>query len=303
MAETRPLLSVIIVSYNTREMTLDCLRTLDRALEGLDAETIVVDNDSRDGSADAIRAQCPSVRVIESPSNDGFGAANNRGMRAACGAFFLLLNSDAFPEPGSIAELIRFLRENPKAGVVGPRTLHKDGSLQISCYRFTTPLHAWQENLWLSRGYGDWAHDSVREIDFAIGACLLVRREVFEQVGGFDERFFMYSEEADWQRRIWKAGWKIVFVPSARVTHLGGASGAAHSDQVPTYFWESLDYYCRKHHGLAGLITIRAAMVVGCFLRAILWSVAALVPSRRELAAAKVRLHSSLVLRQAFHWP
>jgi hypothetical protein len=295
-------LSVIIVSYNTREMTLDCLRTLERALGGLAAETIVVDNASTDGSAAAIREHFPVVRVIESGRNAGFGAANNLGMRAARGAFFLLLNTDAFPEPGAIAELVRFLQENPQVGVAGPRTLNKDGSLQISCYRFTSPLHAWQENLWLSRGYSDWAHDSVREVDFVIGACLLVRREVFAQVGGFDERFFMYSEEADWQRRIWDAGWKVMFVPAARVTHLGGASGAAHSEEVPTYFWESLDYYSRKHHGLAGLVAIRAAMVVGCFLRAILWSLAALLPSRRELAAAKVRLHSSLVLRQAFHW-
>jgi hypothetical protein len=297
-----PAISVIIVSFNTREMTLDCLRTLTRALEGLASEIIVVDNASTDGSAAVIRAEFPSVQVVESDRNAGFGAANNLGMRAARGAFFLLLNSDAFPESGAIAELVRFLQENPQVGACGPRTFNQDGSLQISCYRFTSPLHAWQENLWLSRGYGDWAHDTVREVDFVIGACMAVRREVFEEIGGFDERFFMYSEEADWQRRIWNAGWKIVFVPTARVTHLGGASGAAHSDKVPTYFWESLDYYGRKHHGVLGLIAIRAAMVVGCALRAVLWSIAALIPARRQLAAAKVRLHSSLVLRQAFHW-
>ncbi len=295
-------LSVIIVSFNTREMTLECLRALARALDGIASETIVVDNASTDGSAAAIREHFPAVKVIESGRNAGFGAANNQGMQAARGAFFLLLNSDAFPKPGAIADLVDYLRANPQVGVAGPRTLNKDGSLQVSCYRFTSPLHAWQENLWLSHGYTDWPHDAEREVEFVIGACMAVRREVFAQVGGFDERFFMYSEEADWQRRIWDSGWKVVFVPTACITHLGGASGTAQPGKVPAYFWESLDYYGRKHHGLAGLIAIRAAMVVGCFLRAILWSIAALVPSRRELAAGKVRLHSSLVLRQAFHW-
>jgi len=297
-----PQLSVIIVSFNTREMTLDCLRTLERAVAGIASEVIVVDNASSDGSAAAIRAAFPQVQVLESGRNAGFGAANNLGMRAARGGYFLLLNSDAFPEPGAIAALLAALQAQPGIGVAGPRTLNPDGSLQISCYRFTSPLHAWQENLWLSRGYSRWAHDTRREVEFVIGACLLVRRAVFAQVGGFDERFFMYSEEADWQRRIWDAGWKVLFVPEARVMHLGGASGAAQAEKVPACFWESLDYYGRKHHGVLGLVAIRGSMVVGCFLRAILWSLAALRPSCRRLAAAKVRLHSSLVLRQAFHW-
>ncbi len=297
-----PLLSVIIVSYNTREMTVDCLRTLDRALVGITNEVIVVDNASADGSAAALRAEFPQVRVLESGRNAGFGAANNLGMKAAQGTFLLLLNSDAFPELGAIPEMVNFLHSNPSVGVVGPRTLNKDGSLQISCFRFPSPSHAWKENLWLSRDYYDWAHDAQREVDFVTGSCMLVRREVFEQVGGFDEHFFMYSEETDWQRRIWDAAWKITFIPTARVTHLGGASGSGQTVKAAGPFWESLDYYVRKHHGLAGLISIRAAMVVGCFLRAVLWSIAALIPSRRELAGAKVRLHSSLVLRQAFHW-
>jgi GT2 family glycosyltransferase len=300
--ETQPLISVVIVSYNTRDMTAECLRTLDRGLQGIPSEIIVVDNGSADGSVEAIRADFPAVRVIANPDNTGFGAANNLGMQAARGDFFLLLNSDAFPEPEAAATMLAYLRENPRAGVVGPRTLNKDGSLQISCYKFPSPAHAWQENLWLSRGYSDWAHDTEREVEFIIGACMLVRREVFAEVGGFDEKFFMYSEETDWQRRIWDAGWKIVFLPNARVTHLGGASGGTQSAKVRRYFFDSLDYYSRKHHGFGGLLAVRGAMVVGCFLRAILWSAASVLPSRRELAASKVRLHSWLVLRQAFHW-
>jgi len=283
-------------------MTLDCLRTLDADLAGLEAEMIVVDNASSDGSVAAIAEEFPAARLITNRANAGFGAANNQAMAVARGEFFLLLNSDAFPEAGAIWELLAFIREYPRAGVVGPRLLNADGSLQISCYPFPTPFFAWLENLWLARGYRGWRHDSVRSVDFVIGACMLVRREAYEEVGGFDEEFFMYSEEADWQRRMNGVGWEAVFMPEARVKHLGGASGAKEEARINGHFFESLDYYERKHHGVAGLIVFRLAMAVGCGLRTVLWSVAALLPSRRSHALAKARKHSRLCLRQAFHW-
>jgi GT2 family glycosyltransferase len=295
-------ISAIIVSYNTREMTLECLRTLAVSLDGIDSEIIVVDNASSDGSVEAIRAAFPHIRLVASESNSGFGAANNEAMRLARGRFFLLLNSDAFPEKPAIPALLTFLQENPRAGVVGPRLLNADGSLQVSCYPFPTPVSAWLENLWLHRGYHGWLHDSVRQVDFLIGACLLVRREVYEQVGGFDERFFMYSEEADWLRRMKDAGWEAIFVPGACVTHLGGASGAKEEVRISRHFFESLDYYERKHHGLAGLIAFRLAMIVGCGMRMFIWAAVSLFPARRAHALAKARKHSRLCLRQAFHW-
>jgi len=297
-----PVVSAIIVSYNTRQMTLECLRALCASLAGIAHEVIVVDNASSDGSVDAIRAEFPEARVFARTDNSGFGAANNEAMRAAAGEYFLLLNSDAFPEKAAIPSLLAFLREHPRAGVVGPRLLNADGSLQISCHPFPTPLFAWLENLWLARGYRGWGHDSVKSVDFLVGACLLVRRAVYEEVGGFDEGFFMYSEEADWQRRMKDAGWEAVFVPDARVTHLGGASGAREEARISRHFFESLDYYERKHHGLAGLIAFRLAMAVGCALRTVLWAIVSLLPARRELALAKARKHSRLCLRQAFHW-
>ncbi|MGA3170985.1 MAG: glycosyltransferase family 2 protein [Chthoniobacteraceae bacterium] len=297
-----PDLSAIVVSYNTRDMTIECLRTLDAALEGMAAEVIVVDNASTDGSVDAIRNACPRARLIAREKNAGFGAANNHAMGMARGRFLLLLNSDAFPERTAIGALLDFIQGHPRAAVVGPRLLNADGTLQISCHPFPTPLFAWLENLWLARGYRGWRHDSVRKVDFLIGACMLVRREAYEQVGGFDESFFMYSEEADWQRRMKNAGWEVVFLPEARVKHLGGASGANEEARVSRHFFESLDYYERKHHGLAGLIAFRLAMTVGCALRTVVWSAVSLLPARREVARAKARKHSRLCVRQAFHW-
>jgi len=271
-----------------------------------------VDNASQDGSAEAIRAAFPRVRVIANASNAGFGAANNRAMKEANGEFFLLLNTDAFPKTGAIRALLDYLRAHPGAGAAGPRLLNADGSLQVSCHRFPSPARVWIENVWISAAiprhprlgdYRHWPHDTARDVEWIVGACMLVRREVVAHVGDFDERFFMYAEETDWQRRMRDRGWEIAFTPAAEVTHLGGASGASERARINRHFFESLDCYARKHHGAAGLISLRCAMTIGCGLRAALWALTWLLrPGRRALAGSKARLHSWLFLRQATHW-
>jgi GT2 family glycosyltransferase len=307
-----PVVSVIIISYNTRQMTLDCLRALYADLGDLQAEVFVVDNASSDGSTAAVTEVFPQVRVIANPVNVGFGAANNQAMQVARGEFFMLLNSDAFLRPGVMRTLVDYLRIHPGVGVVGPKILNADGSTQQSCYRFPSPGQCWRENFWITAAFGDhpflgdyrtWPHDRERDVEWIIGACLLLRREVYERVGGFDERFFMYSEETDWQRRIRDAGWEITFLPTAQVTHLGGASGGKEKAKVNRHFFESLDYYERKHHGMLGLVSLRVAMVLGCFVRSVGWAVVlAFVPKRRQVAKAKARMHSWLVIRQVTHW-
>jgi GT2 family glycosyltransferase len=310
--EPGPVVSVVVISYNTRQMTLDCLRTLYADLADLPAEVFVVDNASSDGSVAAVAEAFPNVRVIANPNNVGFGAANNQAMRVARGEFIMLLNSDAFPKPGTTRTLVDYLRSHPKVGVVGPKLLNADGSTQQSCYRFPTPGQAWRENLGISAAFGDhpvlgdyrtWPHDRERDVEWIIGACMLLRRTVFEQVGGFDERFFMYAEETDWQRRIRDAGWEIAFTPAAEVMHLGGASGAKEKARVNRHFFDSLDRYEYKHHGAAGLVLLRLAMAFGCSLRAALWmGVAATRPARRGVAWSKGRMHLWLVGRQLSHW-
>jgi len=312
-----PVLSVIIISYNTRSVTLDCLRALYADLEQAgpgktSAEVWVVDNASKDGSAEAVRDAFPAVRLIENPRNAGFGAANNLAMREARGEFLLLLNSDAFVHPGAARALVAYLRAHPKAGAVGPRLLNRDDTVQPSCYRFPSPARAWLENLWVSSllpahpvvgDYRRWAHDEARSVEWVIGACLLVRRAAYEAAGGFDEAFFMYQEETDWQRRMRDAGWDIAFTPSSVVTHLGGASGAAEAAKISAHFFDSLDYYTRKHHGPLGLVSLRLAMVAGAALRTFAWAaVALLLPRRRPAARAKTRLSAWLLVRQATHW-
>lgn len=310
-SSSTPQLSVIIVSYNTRDMTLKCLRTLFDNLGGISAEVWVVDNASHDGSVEAIRQEFPDVLMVANEGNAGFGEANNQAMQQARGQWFLLLNSDAFVHEGAISSLIEYSKAHPEAGVVGPKLLNADGSLQRSCYRFPSPGHAWRENLWISvlvppsSRWSDlrrWSHDGERQVDFVIGACLLLRRAVFEQVGGFDERFWMYSEETDWQQRMAQKGWKVMFVPQAVVTHLGGASGANEKVRINESFFESLDYYEWKHYGMRGLVSMRLAMAFGCLLRTVLWTMAAFVPGRRKQARAKSKMQAWLVVRQLTRW-
>ena len=312
MPDSPPMLSVILVNYNTREMTLRCLSALFDDLRDLPAEVWVVDNASTDGSCAAIRERFPTVKLIENATNAGFGRANNQAMRLAAGRFFMLLNTDAFLKPGASQAMLEYLNAHPKVGVVGPRLLNADASLQPSCYRFPSPARAIFENSWLStllpnhRLIGDyrrWAHDAERDVDWIVGACMLLRREVFERTGGFDEAFFMYSEEADWQRRIRDAGWTVSFTPRAQATHLGGASGANEKARIHRHFFESLDHYEQKHHGRIGLLMFRAAMVCGCSIRAVLWMGAWCLPSWRATACEKIHLHLWLVKRQATHWP
>ncbi len=294
-----PTLSVLIVSYNTRAMTLDCLYKLYASLEGLTAEVIVVDNASQDGSAEAVAEAFPAVRLVLGKTNAGFGAANNLAMRMATGHYFLLLNSDAFPHAGCLPTLVRYLDDHPQVGVAGPRLVNADGSLQRSCWRFPSPLRAWLDSFWITNllnfhpaldDYRHWPHDTEREVDFVIGACLLVRREVYEQVGGFDERFFMYQEETDWQLRIKQAGWRVMFTPAGTVTHLGGASGKDEAVAINRIFFESLDRYNLKHHGGVGFASNRAAQVVGAALRVACWAALTLLPGGRRVRA-RCELH------------
>lgn len=308
-------LSVIIVSYNTRDLTLRCLADLyaDLGNAGLSerSEVIVVDNASGDGSADAILQSFPQVHLIASDRNLGFGAANNRAMAVARGELFLLLNSDAFLHPGAIRALIDQLATNPRTAAVGCRLLCPDGSLQVSCFRYPTPLRAWLENLWIASvappasRLGDfmrWPHDAEADVDFVIGACMLVRASVYREVGGFDESFFLYAEETDWQYRMKRAGWRIAFTPRGLATHVGGASGAPERARINRHFFNGLDRFVRKHFGLGGLLLVRMAMVVGCSARAMLWTLMLVNPGRRSAAIAKLRLHAWLVWRQLTLW-
>lgn len=300
MGEQKPLISAIIVSYNTRQMTLDCLRALYAGLGQTPAEVWVVDNASADGSAEAIRETFPEVKLITNLHNAGFAAANNQAIRASCGEFLLLLNSDAFLNQGAINTLVAYMKLRPEVAVVGPRLLNADGSLQRSCYRFPGPWRTFCENVLLTAAvpnstlFGDyraWSHDRVRDVDMVIGACMLIRRLALDEVGTFDENFFLYAEETDLCYRLRKAGLRTTFVPTAQVTHLNGGSGRQQSDRVFCEFRRGQEKFFRKHYGVSGLLFYRLMMTLGSCLRLSLFTLIGMISRKRRLRCAdEVRL-------------
>jgi len=228
-------LSVIIVSWNTRDLLRRCLETLKADLPEVESEVFLVDNASADGSAAMVAADHGWVKLIANDANLGFARANNQAIAQARGEYVLLLNPDTEVEPGAIGTLLSFLDSHERAGIVAPQLINSDGSIQRSCREFPTFSGMLYELLGLSRLFPnnpefrrykmlDWNHDDERQVDQPEGACLMVRRAVVDQVGPLDEGYFMLFEEVDWCYQIKKAGWEIWFTPEAKVIHHYGQS-------------------------------------------------------------------------------
>ena len=207
-------LSIIIVNYNTAHLLAEMFAALDAATRGLSTQVIVVDNASRDGSAALIRSRYPAVALIDNPSNVGFGRANNQALPLLRGKHVLLLNTDAFVAPDTLAKTLPYLREHPRCGVLGVRLVGRDGTQQPSCRFFPTPLNVFLMHTGLARFFSRvqliddprWNPRQSRECDWVPGCFYLMPREVLDQVGLFDPRYFLYSEEVDHCRRVKAAG-------------------------------------------------------------------------------------------------
>jgi GT2 family glycosyltransferase len=235
-APAAPDLTVVLVSHNTCNLLDACLESLDAGLGGRSSEVWVVDNASRDGSADRVRASHPGVRLIENRENVGFARACNQALRLARGKYLLLLNPDCLVPPGALDRLATVLDEHPEAAVCGPLLWNADGSPQPSWARFSNLTSEISGRLDRSQSpypLPDFADASRRTamrpfaVDWVGGACFLVRAEAARAVGLLDERFFLYGEEADWCHRFGRADWKVLLAPTVTVTHRGGASGEA----------------------------------------------------------------------------
>jgi N-acetylglucosaminyl-diphospho-decaprenol L-rhamnosyltransferase len=258
-------ISVVILSYNTRDLLRACLRSV---IAGeLTVETIVVDNASTDGSAAMVREEFPGVRLIESATNLGFAGGNNRAFRTCSGRYVLLLNSDAELHAGALATLASYLETHPRVGAVGPRLLNTDGSLQPSAFGFPTlgrmALVLTRLSL-LLLGHTEtgavYRPETPQAVDWITGACLMVRRSVVESVGPLDERFFFDYEDVDWCRRIGAAGWELHTVPWTTTTHHRWQSKSQLGEQALRGD-EAACYYFRKHHGAVAERVIRALLV------------------------------------------
>lgn len=251
-------LSIVIVSWNVRDLLRRCLDSIYRSGSAR-LEVIVVDNASQDASIEMLREDFPQVSLMINTDNRGFPAANNQGLATARGRLLMTLNPDTEVLDDALAQMISAMDKHRDVGALGPQLLNSDRSVQSSRRRFPTFATALFESTWmqgvaprrvLSRYYMEDVSDQVEhEVDWLIGACIVIRREVLESIGGFDEDFFMYSEELDWCRRIKSAGWKIVYLPQARIVHHGGKSSEQIHAERHVHFQTSKVRYFAKHHG------------------------------------------------------
>ncbi len=268
MSESKPRVSVIIVSYNTRDLLGRCIASARESAGDLACEIVVVDNGSRDGSADYVRREHPEAKLVESGRNLGFAKANNVGYELSSGEYVVLLNSDAFLVGDSLRAAARLMDDRPEVGLAGGRLIGEDGSWQPSARSFPGIANDFLTISGLAAKYRrspvfgrpDMTYiDQGRELycDWVPGAFTIIRRSAIEEVGFFDERFFLYYEEVDLCRRIKRAGWKIAYWPAITVIHIGGASTAMFSRELVTRsgmqmsLWrlQSQYLYYRKNHG------------------------------------------------------
>jgi N-acetylglucosaminyl-diphospho-decaprenol L-rhamnosyltransferase len=308
---TQPDVSVVTVSHNVRELVLRSMAALDRERGNTAIEVLLVDSASSDGTTEAVAAAYPWVRVLASRENLGFTGGNNRAMRVARGRHMLLLNPDADVRPGAIARMAGYLDANPDVGAVGPRLLWPDGSTQSSRRRFPDRLTGFLESTVLQRWFGgsallrrfymaDQPEDRAHDVDWLVGACLMVRSEAVRRVGVFDDRFFMYSEEVDLCRRIKTDGWRIVYLPDAEVVHHEGKSSEQNLTARDVRFHESRFLYYAKHHGRGWSLMLRVATLAHfLFVAAEEAAKWLLRPQGRPLRQSRLRSHKSVLARQS----
>jgi GT2 family glycosyltransferase len=305
-----PDISISIVSYNTSDLLRACLQSLEARRDEIALEIIVIDNNSSDGSAEMVRAEFPKVLLIEAGENLGYGRANNLGLKDAGGRYFFVLNSDTEVQPGALRALVDFLDNHPKAGAVTAQLILPDGSIQPSCATDPNLMKVFWEQTYLDRlfphnkitgGYTmtHWNYDDIREVEQVAGAAVVIRREAWQQIGGFDPAFFMYFEDTDLCIRLRKAGWSIWFLPDARVHHKVGASSdkdwQLRARMVCSLNWSRYYYFSKRESTFRGKM-LKTLVVMGALLRLITWSFIAIIkPARRD----QVKLFRQ-VLRQSW---
>jgi len=280
-----PDLSVSIVNTNSRALLLACLDSL----AGTEAEIVVLDNASEDGSAEAVRERFPDVRVIAQSHRAGFGANHNTVIRATTGRYVYVLNEDTTAGDWGFEALTAYLDTHPRVAALGPRLVYPDGRLQDSAWRFPTPLVsalslATLGRLGVTQSRGDVPH----VVDWVTGAAVVLRREALDEVGLFDEAFFLYSEEVDLQARLHRACWEVHYFPRVSVVHHESQFSADIPERRINEMWRSRHRYWRKHHTGAGARVAALATGAQYAVRAALSSVARRDPG----LGARMRLHA-----------
>jgi len=312
-----PVLTIVIVSFNTQDLLRRCISAVEHQSRTASCEVIVVDNDSKDGSAEMVEAEFPEIQLICANTNLGFAAANNRALSIARGRYIIALNSDAFIGADALSRAIAHMDDHPQAGLGGGRLIGLDASWQFSAGRFPSLLDKLlimsglaarnSKSRFFGRSNRSWADPlQPASVDWVPGAFMIVRREVLEKVGYFDERFFLYFEEIDLCRRVHAAGYEVWYWPDIVVTHVGGGSAKKSpmtvsqvGTQVILWRMRSELLYYRKHHGALGAWGAMQIETWWHRLRA-LRRTAARQRGGRDDAAADSRMIVA-TMRQAWH--
>jgi GT2 family glycosyltransferase len=301
-------LSIVIVSWNTRQLVVNCLKSLENSRLTIPMEIILVDNASSDDTVECVRKQFPETKIIQNDANLGFARANNLGLEISTGEFVALINSDVEVSEGSLEKMIAYMRQEPSVGMLGPKMILRDGSVGRSCYRFPTVWRWFREALSLDTLLGktakfqdfemsDFKYDRTTEVDVLTGWFWMVRRKAIEQIGFLDPQFFMYGEDIDWPKRFHDAGWKVVFFSEANAVHYCGAS----SDRAPLRFYVEMNranlQYFKKHHNIFGVVGFWLAILLHHILRVVGYSLVFVLKGReRKLAAYRVKRSTACLL-------
>jgi GT2 family glycosyltransferase len=292
-------LSVAILSYNTRDLLRRCLDTLFEAAGDLELDVIVVDNGSTDGSLEMLASYRPTVTLIANQANVGFAAANNAALDRAIAPVTLLLNSDAFITASDIDNALKCIADNPRIGMVGTRLLNPDGSVQAEAGTFPSFWDDVKTSIGIDQVVTSAKPSTTvpGPVDWVQGACIFVRTAAVQQIGGLDERFFMYSEEVDWCRRCWLAGWEVWYLPDANVVHIGGASSRNDTRRRLALYTSRLGFR-RRVSGPVASAALWVLMLSGLAARVIFRPIAQLVSRRRlgnQTALADATLLAALL--------
>jgi hypothetical protein len=273
-------LSIIIINWNTKDLLKNCLESISEYTSNLDYEILVVDNASSDDSVEMIEKEFPQVRLIKNEEDFGFARANNQAIKESKGRYILLLNPDTqILNNGALEKMIGFMENNKKVGILGPKTVAKDGSLQISCYRFDSLSTLLSTNVFfnkLGKGntYKKFDFNQTKKVDMIMGGCLLTKREVIEDIGLLDENFFLCSEDADWCLRAKKKGWEVVYYPTVEIIHIGAANYEKMSKEEREEFdreaYKSRIKFFKKHFSKVEAKVMSALLFIGALLRLII---------------------------------
>lgn len=297
-------LSIILVSWNTRQLLADCLDSVYAYPPNDSFEVLVVDNASGDGSAAMVRERFPQARLIESEKNVGFAQGNNLAVPLCSGEYVLLLNPDTVVKPQALDALVQFMDAHSEAGAAGSRLLNPDETLQPSCH----PAPTLARELWRLfhldriRPFGAyhmhrWDMNQPREVDVIQGASFIVRKAILDKIGFLDGRYFMYSEEVDLCYRLQKAGWKLYYVPASRVIHYGGQSTKLVAADMFLQLYLGKLMYFRKHYGRLAGIGYKLILLVAALSRLALIPLAWLQkPPQRQKNLTLARHYSRLLV-------